>query len=93
MSAETSYAILLEGLREDRLSIKEAQSILDEIAGALNDDQIEEAEDLISEKEHEKVLERISYLDSFPIDSSWFASDIEDNQTSFYDWFDQYDDE
>ena len=91
MSAETSYTILLEGLKEDRLTISEAKSILSEIAGALNDDQIEEAEDLISEKGHEKVLERMAYFDSFPVDSSWFGAEIEDNHTSFYDWFDQYD--
>jgi hypothetical protein len=91
MSAETSYAILLEGLKEDRLSVSEAKKILNEIAGALNDDQIEEAEDLISEKEHKKVLERIAYYDSFPVDSSWFGAEIEDSHASFYDWFDQYD--
>ena len=91
MSAATSYVILLEGLEDDRLTVEEAKNILNEIAGGLSDDQIEEAEDLIAEKEHDKVLEQVSYLESFPIDSDWFGAEMEDSHTSFYDWFDQDD--
>ena len=57
MSAETSYVILMEGLGEDKLTVAEAKKILSEIGIGLSDDQIEEAEDLIAEKEHAKALE------------------------------------
>ena len=91
MSAETSYVILMDGLGEGKLTVAEAKKILSEIGGGLSDDQIEEAEDLIAEKEHAIALEQAAYLESFPIDSDWFGAEMEDSHTSFYDWLDQDD--
>jgi len=91
MSAEASYVILLEGLNEDKLTTKEARKILNEISVGLSDDQIEEVENIISEKEQGEIAEQVSYYDAFPIDSDWFNCESSDTNGTFYDWFDQDD--
>ena len=71
MSLEVTYKLLIEELNEGSLKPEEAKKILNEMAPRLEDDQIEEAEDLIHEKEQESVLAEHSYYDTVPYDAEW----------------------
>tara|TARA_B100000029_G_scaffold474095_1_gene516059 strand:+ start:728 stop:988 length:261 start_codon:yes stop_codon:yes gene_type:complete len=71
MSFKITYDILIEELKNDNLKFDEAQSILNEISCDLDEEQIEEAENLIYEKEQEDVLTEVSYYDTTPYDAEW----------------------
>ena len=71
MSLEVTYKLLIEELNDGSLKPEEAKKILNEMASKLEDDQIEEAEDLIHEKEQESVLAEHSYYDTVPYDAEW----------------------
>ena len=71
MSLEVTYKLLIEELNDGSLKPEEAKKILNEMASKLEDDQIEEAEDLIHEKEQESVLAEHSYYDTTPHDAEW----------------------
>ena len=71
MSLEVTYKLLIEELKEGSRKPEEAKKILNEMASKLEDDQIEEAEDLIHEKEQESVLAEHSYYDTVPYDAEW----------------------
>ena len=71
MSLEVTYKLLIEELNNGSLKPEEAKKILNEMASKLEDDQIEEAEDLIHEKEQESVLAEHSYYDTVPYDAEW----------------------
>ena len=71
MSLEVTYKLLIEELKEGNLSPKEAKKILGEMTSNLEDEQIEEVEDLIHEKEQEKILTEHSIYDTVPYDAEW----------------------
>ena len=71
MSLEVTYKLLIEELNDGSLKPEEAKKILNEMASKLEDDQIEEAEDLIHEKEQESILTEHSYYDTVPHDAEW----------------------
>ena len=79
MSLEVTYKLLVEELKEGSLKPEEAKRILNEMAPKLEDEQIEEAEDLIHEKEQENILIIHSYYDTVPYDSEsrddWWNDD------------------
>jgi polyhydroxyalkanoate synthesis regulator phasin len=79
MSLEVTYKLLVEELKEGSLKPEEAKRILNEMAPKLEDEQIEEAEDLIHEKEQENTLIIHSYYDTVPYDSEsrddWWNDD------------------
>ena len=66
MSLEVTYILLIEELNDGSLKPEEAKKILNEMASKLEDDQIEEAEELIHEIEQESVLAEHSYYDTVP---------------------------
>ena len=71
MSLEVTYKLLIEELNDGSLKPEEAKKILNEMASKLEDDQLEEAEDLIHEKEQENILTEHSYYDTAPHDAEW----------------------
>ena len=71
MSLEVTYKLLVEELKEGSLKPEEAKKILNEMASNLEDEQIEEAEDLIHEKEQENILTEVSYYNTVPYDAEW----------------------
>ena len=71
MGFKITYKILIEELKNNNLKSNEAQDILNEISHDLDDEQIEEAENLIHEKEQEDILIEHSYYDTVPYDSEW----------------------
>ena len=79
MGFKITYKILIEELKNNNLKSNEAQDILNEISHDLDDEQIEEAENLIHEKEQEDILIEHSYYDTVPYDSEsrddWWNED------------------
>jgi len=71
MGFKITYNILIEELKNNNLKSSEAQKILNEISCDLSDEQIEEAENLIHEKEQEDILIEHSYYDTIPYDAEF----------------------